>query len=208
MQVDFETLGRSARYRLLASVIAPRPIAWVTTIDPGGRTNAAPFSFFNLFGDDPPIVALGIMLRASGAMKDTAANIRSGNEFVVNIVGENEAVAMNQTSIEAPPGINEAELFGIELVSSVRVTPPRIATAPASFECSVQQIVTVSESQSIVVGKVIFGHVRDEFIVDASTMDLDVNAMHLVGRMHGPGWYARSSDLFDLRRPKSPPPDT
>ncbi|RVT93533.1 flavin reductase family protein [Sphingomonas crocodyli] len=204
MQFDFEHLSRSERYKLMASVITPRPIAWVTTLNPAGMLNAAPFSFFNMFGDDPPIVALGIMQRAGGQLKDTAANIRSGKAFVVNIAGEAQAVAMNDTSIDAPEGTDEAALFNVEVLPSERVAPPRIASVPASFECRLQQIVEVSETQSIVIGEVVYGHVRDEFIVDADKMRLNVDAMRLIGRMHGPGYYARTTDLFDLRRPVWP----
>lgn len=204
MQFDLQDLSSADRYRLLASAITPRPIAWVTSQDLQGQFNAAPFSFFNMMGDDPPTVVLGVMLRTGGRLKDTAANIRATGEFVVNMVGEDDAAAMNLTSAEAPPDVNEAALAGLTLAASVAVGPPRIASAPASFECRLLRVVEVSASQSLLIGEAVYGHVQDRFVQDSAKLRIDTPAMRLIGRVHGAGWYSRQTDLFQMKRPAWP----
>ncbi len=100
-------LSSEQRYKLLVSSIVPRPIAWVTTQTADGQRNAAPFSFFNAMSADPPLLILGIMRRPDGSYKDTARNIIETGEFVVNLVAEWDAEAMNLTGIDAPPEIDE-----------------------------------------------------------------------------------------------------
>lgn len=204
MEFDLRTLSSANRYRLMASIIIPRPIAWVTSQDSAGQLNAAPFSFFNMMGDDPPTVVLGVMLRAGGRLKDTAINIRTTGEFVVNMVGEDDVAAMNLTSAEAPPCVDETVLASLALEASVAVGPPRISSAPASFECRLLKVVDVSASQSLLIGEVLYGHVQDRFVTDAAKLRIDAVAMRLIGRVHGAGWYSRQTDLFQLKRPAWP----
>jgi flavin reductase (DIM6/NTAB) family NADH-FMN oxidoreductase RutF len=204
MELDMGALPASSRYKIMTSTITPRPIAWVTTRSADGQVNAAPFSFFNAMGGDPPTVVLGMMRRADASPKDTAANILATGEFVVNLVGEPDSAAMNITCIDAPPGVDETVLAGLSLVPSSLVTPPRIATAPVSFECKLVDCVYPGgkpEGQMIVVGEVIIAHIDDRFILDRERLHFDTPAMQLIGRMHGAGWYARTSDLFQLERP-------
>jgi hypothetical protein len=130
MEFDFRALPKAGRYKILGSCVTPRPIAWVTTLSADGVLNAAPFSFFNVLGDDPPTVALGLLAHAEGRLKDTAANIRATGEFVINLVDEAHGEAMNLTCIDAPSDVDEAQLAGLEIAPSARVAPPRILTAP------------------------------------------------------------------------------
>ncbi len=122
MEFDFETLPVADRYKIMTSTIVPRPIAWVTTLSKDGIRNAAPISFFNGMGKDPPVLALGIQPN-DGSLKDTARNILDTHEFVVNLVPESAAQAMNITSIDAPPDVDELALANIATVPSLKVKP-------------------------------------------------------------------------------------
>lgn len=201
MEFDFATLPRAGRYKLMASCIAPRPIAWITSLSGDGLVNAAPYSFFNMLGDDPPTIVVGMMAHGDARLKDTAANIRTSGEFVVNIVSEDHAAAMNATCINAPPEVSEVDLAGLTLAPSSIVAPPRIATVPASFECRALHIIETGRNQLAVIGEVVFAHVADIFVEDSERLHIDTPAMGLVGRLHGAGWYARTTDRFQLARP-------
>lgn len=200
MLFDMETLPPQDRYKILASSVVPRPIAWVTTRSRAGVVNAAPFSFFNAMGSDPPTVAIGILPR-EGRLKDTATNIVETGEFVVNLVSEDNAEAMNVTCIDAPPDIDELQLARLTAVPSRSVAPPRIGEAPVAFECRVLASLVTGPLQTIVVGRVVCAHVADAFVLDARRCHLDTPALRLIARMHGSGVYARSSDRFEMRRP-------
>lgn len=201
MEFDFTTLPAAARYKILGSAITPRPIAWVTTRSVSGVINAAPFSFFNVLGSDPPLVAIGLLGGSQGPFQDTGVNIADTGEFVVNLVSEADSAAMNVTCMDAPPEVDEAEAAGLQLAASTLVTPPRIASAPASFECREYHRHTHDSGQIIILGEVVCAHVRDEFVIDAENHYLDTEAMDLVARMHGRGIYARTKDLFEMARP-------
>jgi len=201
MRFQMADLPPDLRYKIMASSVTPRPIAWITTLSAAGARNCAPFSFFNAMGGNPPTVVIGMLRRPDGSDKDTAANIRETGEFVVNLVGEWDAEAMNLTCIDAPPGFDEIEFAKIETALSSSVRPPRIATAPVSLECRVHTIVEPGERQMITIGQVQTAHIRDEFILDAERLHLNTPAMRLIGRMHGAGWYARTTDLFHMERP-------
>src|SRR5580765_5857995 len=134
MELDLETQFADRAYPILASLVTPRPIAFVTTISPEGKVNAAPFSFFNLLGAEPPILGICPGDREDGVPKDTARNIRLTHEFVVNLVDEALAEPMNRTAASAPYGISELEMAGLSACPSSVVRPPRIAESPASLE--------------------------------------------------------------------------
>lgn len=199
MHFDFSQLSAMDRYRLMASAITPRPIAWVTSQSAGGARNAAPYSFFNMMGADPPIVVIGMMRRADGTHKDSAANLLATGEFVVNLVSEADAPAMNLTCIDAPPGIDEIALADLATAPSLAIAPPRIASAPVAMECRVYQTEEIGTT-TLVIGQVLHFHVQDRFY-DPASRRIDTPAMHLVGRVHGSGFYARGTDLFELQRP-------
>ncbi len=199
MLFDFKEIRGKECYKLLVSTVTPRPIAWVVSQDAQGLLNAAPFSFFNVFSGDPAVVGIGIGNRKPGQAKDSRANIRETGEFVVNLVAEANAEAMNITGIEFDSSVDELEQAGLTPAPSVRVKPPRIAESPVAMECELMQIVELGES-GLVLGRVLAMHVRDEFVLDAAKYYIDTPGLKLLGRMHGRGWYARTSDLFDMPR--------
>jgi flavin reductase (DIM6/NTAB) family NADH-FMN oxidoreductase RutF len=118
----------------------------------------------------------------------------------VNLVSEDNASAMNITAIDFDCGVNELAQAGLTTLPSVRVKPPRIAESPVAMECELMQIVDLGSSNGLVLGRVVAMHVRDEFVLDAEKHYIDTPNLKLLGRMHGRGWYARTSDLFDMPR--------
>lgn len=200
MLFDMETLPQQDRYKILAASVVPRPIAWVTTTSRDGVVNAAPFSFFNAMGADPPTLALGLIPR-EGRLKDTAANIQHTTEFVVNLVSEATAAAMNLTCIDAPPEVDELQLAKLTPLPSEAVAPPRIGEAPVSFECRLIAALVTGPLQTIVIGRVVRAHVDDAFVLDAKRCHLDTPKLQLIGRMHGSGVYVRTTDRFEMQRP-------
>jgi flavin reductase (DIM6/NTAB) family NADH-FMN oxidoreductase RutF len=135
MELDLEGKHAARSYAVLVALVTPRPIAWVTTVNPEGVVNAAPFSFFNVLGSRPPIVGICPGDRDDGTPKDTARNIRLTHEFVVNLVDEDLAEPMNRTAASVPYGTSELEALGLSTRASAVIRPPRIAEAPASLEC-------------------------------------------------------------------------
>jgi len=200
MLFDFAAIPANARYKLLVSTITPRPIAWVVSQDAGGRLNAAPFSFFNAFAGDPPVVGIGMGSHAPGRPKDSRLNIQETRQFVVNLVSEDLAASMNVTAIEFERGTNELLEAGLTTLPSLHVKPPRIAGSPVAMECELIQVVELGPSSGLVLGRVLAMHVRDEFVADAANHVVNTARLGLIGRMHGAGWYARTSDLFEMPR--------
>jgi flavin reductase (DIM6/NTAB) family NADH-FMN oxidoreductase RutF len=200
MLFDFSALTSENIYKLLVSTIVPRPIAWVTTRDLDGSVNAAPFSFFNCVSGDPPVVCFGIGGRAPGDAKDTGGNIRRTGEFVVNLVNYELAEKMNVTAIEFGKEVNELVQAGLTTTPSEKVKPPRIAEAPVSMECERLVIVEVGVDRSVILGKVIAMHVRDDCVLDPGRCYVDTPRLDLIGRMHGRGWYVRTTDRFEMPR--------
>lgn len=201
MHWDMRALEPRDAYKLIGSCIVPRPIAWVSSLSGNGIPNLAPFSFFNAVGSDPPIIAIGLVKAPDRDLKDTASNIRSTGEFVVNLVSEPDAHRMNQTSTGLPPDEDEAAAAGIAMAPSLAVMPQRVASAPAAFECRTLHYIETGPSQVAVLGEVLVCHVQDRFITDPNRIHLDIAAMQLIARMHGAGWYSRSTDLFEMLRP-------
>ncbi|MBB3956114.1 flavin reductase family protein [Novosphingobium sediminicola] len=206
MQFDMRELPMVTRYKIINSTITPRPIAWITTLSPDGVVNAAPYSFFNAVGTEPPLVVLGLLKEPrSRTLKHTATNIIANGEFVVNLVCEGDAQKMNECSVDAPVDVSEIDYAGIETTPSVVVAPPRIATSPVSFECRKVAALDIGTQQTVVIGEVLMAHIRDEFITDRERVYFDTPAMKLIGRTHGSGWYVRNSDAFQLDRPAFDP---
>lgn len=199
MNFPIDTMDTGQSYKLLASVVVPRPIALVSTLDANGTVNAAPFSFFNLLGSSPPVVALGITNKDKDTPKDSRANIARTGEFVVNLVHAGLADAMNTCAIEFPAGESELDAAHLTAAPSVRVSTPRLAEARVSLECRLHSIVEIGDNR-IVLGEVVFLHIDDEF-VDSEKNHVKAEALELIGRMHGGGWYVHTTDLFDLPRP-------
>lgn len=199
MELDLEGQHANRAYAMLVSLVTPRPIAWVTSVSRDGRVNAAPFSFFNAFGANPPIIGFAPGDRDDGAPKDTARNVRETHEFVVNLVDEAVAEAMNKTSASLPYGVNELKAAGLTTAPSSVVKPPRIAEAPASLECAEWGTLQIGGNR-LVIGLVRRIHVRDE-IIDPATLRIRSELFHVIGRMASPHWYCRTRDRFEMIRP-------
>ena len=199
MELDLEGKHAGRAYSLLVSLVTPRPIAWVTTLGPDGVVNAAPFSFFNALGADPPIVGFCPGDRDDGTPKDTARNVRLSHEFVVNLVDESVAEAMNKTAATLPYGVSELASAGLTTKPSSVVRAPRIAEAPASLECVEWGTLQIGGNR-LVIGLVKRMHVRDE-LYDPETQRIRTENFHVVGRMAGPHWYCRTRDRFEMVRP-------
>jgi flavin reductase (DIM6/NTAB) family NADH-FMN oxidoreductase RutF len=199
MTFDFEAIPQKNAYKLMTSCIVPRPIAWVVTQSAEGILNAAPFSFFNMFSGTPPVVCIGVGSRPAGERKDTALNVAATGEFVVNLVSEDLADRMNVTAVDYPYGVDELAEAGLTPVPGVKVKPPRIAESPVSMECVRREIIPLGES-SLIIGQVVLMHVRDDLVLDADRCYIDTPNLRLIGRMHGGGWYVRTSDRFEMPR--------
>lgn len=199
MELDLEGRFADRAYMLLASLVTPRPIAFVTTLSPDGKINAAPFSFFNLLGAQPPLLAFAPGDRDDGTPKDTALNIRATHEFVVNLVDENIAEAMNQCAASLPYGENELQHAGLHAAPSSLVKPPRIAESPASLECVEWGTLQIGGNR-VVIGLIQRLHLRDE-LFDAEKKRIRSDKFLVIGRMASPHWYCRTRDRFELIRP-------
>lgn len=201
MQIDVATTPVVDVYHTLVGVVTPRPIAWVTTIDREGRVNLAPFSFFNAFGANPPVVVFSPTLRRDGTKKDTLLNVEATGEFVVNMAVAPLAEHVNRSSKELPHGESEVEYVGLHTVPSVKVKPPRLAESPVNMECKVYQIVPIGKgplSANLVIGEVLMMHVADH-VLDAAGK-VDPRKLQAIARLGG-DWYCRTTDLFVSKRP-------
>ncbi|MDE3200847.1 MAG: flavin reductase family protein [Acidobacteriota bacterium] len=196
MQFDLEASPGSVAYKLLIGLIAPRPIALITSLDEHGRLNAAPFSAFNYFSTDPPIIGVGVANKPGQefAPKDTARNIRRTGEFVVNVVTEDIAEKMNLCAIDFPAEVNEVEVAGFTTAPSQTVRVPRLAEAHAALECREYMTLEVGNGR-IVLGRVISAFVEDRY-VDPAGPYIKADELHAVGRMNGLGNYVRTRDAF------------
>ena len=198
MKFDLAEIGVRDRYKLIAGLIVPRPIALVSTVSPDGRANAAPYSFFNAFAEEPPIVILGLGRATTGSAKDTTNNIRDVGEFVVNLVDEGIAAAMNVTAIDFPPEISEIEVAGFTLAPSIKVKPGRIREAPVSLECRRYVTLQPGPERYIALGEILMIHVRDG-LVDPQNLRVDRDLYQPIGRLYGSG-YCHTHDRFEMPR--------
>jgi flavin reductase (DIM6/NTAB) family NADH-FMN oxidoreductase RutF len=200
MLFDFANLSAQDCYKLLVATVTPRPIAWVVTQDAHGVNNAAPYSFFNAFANDPAVLVIGIGGRKPGDAKDTGNNIRETGQFVVNLVSEANGPAMNVTAIDFPAGVDELYQAGLTTLPSTRVKPPRIAESPVAFECERLMTIELNVDRSLVLGKVLAMHVRDDCVMNPERCYIDTPKLNLIGRMHGAGSYVRTTDQFEMPR--------
>ncbi len=195
MFIDFATLTEYQRYKLMAGLIVPRPIALVTTINPQGIVNAAPFSMFNMMGEEPPIVMISINRLNEGALKDTATNILRSSEFVVHLADETIAEQMHRCGERLPPDESELARVGLTPVPSRLVRPPRIAEAPVAFECTLWERLE-TESRQIFIGRVLCLHARDN-LIDITTWRVRLQDYFPVARF-GASFYVKTRDRFSL----------
>jgi flavin reductase (DIM6/NTAB) family NADH-FMN oxidoreductase RutF len=196
MKFDLEALPGSHAYKLLVGLVAPRPIALITSMDERGRLNAAPFSAYNYLCTDPPIVGIGVTNRPGEPFvpKDTARNIRRTGEFVVNIVTEDIARQMNICATDFPAEMSEVEMAGFTTAPSAKIKVPRIAEAHAALECREYTTMEIGRSR-IILGRVVAVYVEDRF-VDAEGPYVKAEELHSIGRMNGLGNYVRTRDAF------------
>ncbi|MFV3306077.1 flavin reductase family protein [Pseudomonas sp. NY15181] len=196
LSFDFQQLSAREKYKILIGSVVPRPIALVTTIDPQGRANAPPFSFFNALSADPPILALGVENYSDLSPKDTTLNIRHNQEFTVNIVSDALVEAMNVCAVPFEPGFDELVAAGLTAIPGTRVGCPRIGEAPVALECRRMMALSIGQSREIILGEVLMAHVRDD-LIDPATLYIDQLGLDAIGRMGGHG-YARTREYFDL----------
>ena len=194
MNIDFSTLKPKEVYRILASLVTPRPIAWISSISKDGVTNLAPFSFFNVMGVRPPIVAFAPGNKSSGEPKDTAQNIIDTGEFIVNLVDESLMSPMVKSAQAHDADTSEINLLGLSTTPSLHISPPFLTDAPISLECKLEQIVTIGQNR-LVIGRVLHLHALDG-ILDPEKFDFIPDSFFPIGRMASPDVYCRSSDQF------------
>lgn len=202
MHLDFASLSQAQAYKILTALVAPRPIALVTTMDAHGLVNAAPFSFFNVMGTVPPIVVFGPGDRDDGTPKDTAANLmrpfQAGEaaECVIHLVDEAVAQAMADCAWPHPPGVSELPHAGFTPLPSLAVKPPRLAEAPLALECRVLDIRQYGDNR-LIVAQILHAHVRDG-ILNPPNLRLNPGSWTPVGRMESPDGYCRTADKFKM----------
>lgn len=189
-------------YKILIGSVIPRPIGWISTVDTDGRTNLAPFSFFNVVCANPPHVLFCPMVRSTdGQIKDTLRNVRVTGEFIVNIATESLASALNLTATELPADIDEFEYAGLSKLPGRIVRPPRVAESPVNFECEVANILDLGThpgSGSVVIGEIVHIHIDDAVLI--SPDKINVEQLKPIGRLSGQA-YCRITDIFEMVRP-------
>jgi flavin reductase (DIM6/NTAB) family NADH-FMN oxidoreductase RutF len=201
VEIEPSALSALELYQHMTRLIAPRPIAWVSTQSVDGRTNLAPFSYFTAVGSNPPTLAFCPANRADGTAKDTLANVEQTGEFVVNVVSFDLANEMNQSSADYDTHESEFEACGIQAMPSLRVRPPRVAEAKAHLECRLHSVVKLGTGPggaNLVIGRIVAMYIDDQILDE--TGHADPTLLDLVSRMGG-STYARATDRFDLDRP-------
>lgn len=185
--------------RVLTGVVVPRPIALVSSVSTTGVVNLAPFSFFNAIAYDPATIVLGISRSAGWKDKDTLANIEATGEFVVNVVIDDIAVAMNSTAAEYPADVDEFEISGLTAAPCEIVSAPRVAESPVNMECRLNRVVAIGDGtkHALVIGEIALMHVRDDII---NGHRIDHRRLKPVGRLAG-NMYCNTHDVYELVRP-------
>jgi flavin reductase (DIM6/NTAB) family NADH-FMN oxidoreductase RutF len=202
---DPETLETRDLHQLLLSAIAPRPIAFASTIDSKGNVNLSPFSYFNVFSSNPPILIFSPSRRVrDNTTKHTLQNADDTREVVINMVDYSIVEQMSKSSNEYAKGVNEFTETGLTEVSSLKVKPPRVLESPVSFECVVDNIISLGEmggAGQLVIAKVVHIHVNSEML--DSNDQIDPTKLDLVARLGG-DWYSRvtKESMFTISKPK------
>lgn len=204
MKIDPATLDRKSAHDVMVGVALPRPIAFISTVGENGIYNLAPYSFFIPLSAKPAIVGVGIGRKRDGSKKDTLVNIEFSKDFVINVVTESLAEAMNQTAGEYPPEVDEFQAAKLTPEKADLVKAPMVAESPVRMECRLLQILEYGEFPSIqnfVIGEVIKVHVKDEFWADG---EIQSTRLKTIGRMGG-DFYCRTTNIFEMKRPVIPP---
>lgn len=194
LSYDLNALSPHDRYKLLISLVIPRPIALVTTLGPTGVVNAAPFSFFNIFSESPPLAVLGLQAKPGGGLKDTSAHIRDQGTFVINLVDEALGQQMNQCAVDFPPDVSEIDVAKLSLLPGEKIKVPRIAEAPAALECRHYTTLEVSATRRLAIGEIVHVHVRDS-LWDPDKMRVDMKQYRPLARLYG-NFYASLGEPF------------
>ncbi len=195
MLIDPSMQSYATNYKLLTSLVIPRPIAWITSRSPRGVINLAPFSFFNAIGADPVYLIVSIGRNDADEWKDTAHNIQAMREFVVNMVSEDLLNAMNVSAADFPPDMSELEITGLHAEGSVKVSVPRVAEAQVSMECMLHATQELGDNM-LVIGQVVMFHVADHLIGER----MRIHDFAPIGRLGSPSVYCRTTDRFDIPR--------
>lgn len=198
-------------YRVLTGVVVPRPIAFVSTMSADGAVNLAPYSFFNAVAYDPPTVVFSssrnVGRKVGSKSKDTLRNVEETGEFVVNVVVDDIAAAMNKTAAEFPEEVDEFEIAGLTTVPSDIVKAPRVAESPVNMECRLEQVVSVgspTQGHGLVIGTILLMHIRDDII---NGHRINHSKLKPTGRLAG-NMYCHTADTFELTRPVYDPDNT
>lgn len=195
MQIDPALQSPADSYKLLTNIVVPRPIAWVSSLSDTSVVNLAPFSFFNAIGSNPLYVMVSVGRNAAGMLKDTARNVLSTGDFVVNMVTEDLFDAMNLSAADFPPDQSELELAHLHTAPSVHIKTPRVAESPASLECRLFSSQELG-SYTLLIGEVVMFHLADHLVGPR----LHINGFEPIGRMGSPSVYCRTTDRFDIAR--------
>jgi flavin reductase (DIM6/NTAB) family NADH-FMN oxidoreductase RutF len=195
MIVDPQTLGAEESYKLLTGVVVPRPIAWVTTLNRSGKVNLAPFSAFTFVSPKPPMIGVSIG-RKGDTYKDTAQNILSREEFVVNIADQGLTALVHASSEEMPEDVSECEALGIETAPSEAIATPYVTAAPVAMECRFRQCIEFGETRSrFIVGEILRFHIRDGLLRNGKITTLELNP---ICRLGGPN-YATLGEVVTMQ---------
>ena len=194
-EVDFEGITAYQRYKLMASLIVPRPIALVTTLGPTGVVNAAPFSMFNMIGEDPPVLMISVNRLTDGRFKDTAANILRSGEFVVHMSDEAMPQKMHDCGEAFPADVSELTAVGLTPLLSLSVAPPRILEAPVAFECVLHEKLE-TDSRYVFIGRIVRLAARNG-LIDTVAWRVNLRDYHPVARF-GASFYTRTNDRFSM----------
>lgn len=204
MQIDPKSIKTVDFHSYMLAAIAPRPIAFASTVDADGKVNLSPYSFFNCFGSNPPILIFSPARRVrDNSTKHTLENIKETKEVVINIVNYSMVQQMSLSSTEYAKGVNEFVKAGFTEVASTKVKPPRVKESPAAFECIVKEIVetgTEGGAGNLIICEVVMMHVQDQ-VLDTNGK-IDQHKIDTVGRL-GADWYVRASGqaLFEVAKP-------
>ncbi|MFN5274390.1 MAG: flavin reductase family protein [Planctomycetota bacterium] len=201
MQIEISKIPVTEAYQWIVSLVAPRPIAWVTTLSSSGVVNLAPFSFFNVFGANPPVVVFSPTLKRDSTKKDTLINIENHGEFVIHASTQRDIDAINASSASLSPELSEVEYVGKKTVPSTLVKVPRLADAPFALECKLRQIVPVGTgpiSANLIIGDIVMMHIDPAIL--GKDGKVDPMLLRSVARLGGEHW-CHSTDLFQMERP-------
>jgi flavin reductase (DIM6/NTAB) family NADH-FMN oxidoreductase RutF len=196
VDLELARLPALERYKVLIGLVIPRPIAWVSTWSENGVANCAPFSFFNVISEEPPLCILSFNWRSDGLLKHTLKNIRRTGEFVVNLADEGTANAMHASGAEIPESESEFSLSRLTAVPARMVKHPRIAEAAASLECRVERRIQFGPEREMVVGEILFIHAR-EGIIDPATKRISEQHYRPIGRLYATR-YCTTRQRFNL----------